>query len=118
MRIQFILYSFSLGRFYSEFLRGLEEEMWNTLHFHLSCDDGARKSDCLVFAGRKDLLPHQAHLCQPVSIRALEVIVQSQRNVLCGPGGQVLQMHSEARPDSVHPIRSELHSCHHEDTSM
>lgn len=36
-----------------------------------------------VFAGRKDLFPHQAHLCQPVSVRALEVIVQSQRNVLC-----------------------------------
>lgn len=63
-----------------------------------------------VLAGRKDLLPHQAHLSQPVSVRALEVIVQSQRNVLRRPGGQVLQMYSEARADSVHPIRSELYS--------
>jgi len=62
-----------------------------------------------VFAGGEDLLPHQAHLRQPVSVRALEVIVQSQRDVLRRPGRQVLQMQSEARPDSVHPIRSELH---------
>lgn len=58
-----------------------------------------------VFAGRKDLFPHQAHLGQPVSVRALEIIVQSQRNVLRRPGGQVLQMYTEARADSVHPIR-------------
>ena len=31
-----------------------------------------------VFAGREDLLPHQAHLCQPVSVRAVEIIVKSQ----------------------------------------
>lgn len=36
-----------------------------------------------VFAGREDLLPHQAHLRQPVSVRAVEIIVKSQRNVLC-----------------------------------
>lgn len=59
----------------------------------------------IVFAGGEDLLSHQAHLCQPVSVRALEVVVQSQRDVLCRPGGQVLQMHSEARADAVHPIR-------------
>lgn len=60
-----------------------------------------------VFAGGKDLLPHQTDLRQPVALRALEVFVQSQRDVLRRPGGQVLQMHPEARPDAVHPVRSE-----------
>lgn len=82
-----------------------QEEMWNTLKSHMMA-----KPECVsmfLFAGRKDLLPHQAHLSEPVSVRALEVIVQSQRDVLRWPGGQVLQVYSEARPDSLHPIRSE-----------
>ncbi len=66
----------------------------------------------LMFAGRKDFFPHQTDICQPLSVRALEIIVQSQRDVLCRPGGQVLQMHSEARADPVHPIRSEQRSTH------
>lgn len=59
----------------------------------------------LMVSGRTDLLPHQAHLCQPVPVRALEVLVQPQRDVLRGSGGQMLQMHPEARPDPLHPIR-------------
>lgn len=62
----------------------------------------------LLVSGRANLLPDQAHLCKPVPVRALEVVVQPQRDVLRWPGGQVLQMHSEARPDSVHPIRSAI----------
>lgn len=61
----------------------------------------------LMSTGREDLLSHQAHIGQPVSVRALEVVVQSRRDVLRRPGGQVLQMHPEARPDAVRPVRSE-----------
>lgn len=61
-----------------------------------------------VVAGRKDLLPHQAHLRQPVAVRAMEVLVQSQWNVLRRSGGQMPQMHPEAGPDTLHPIRSAL----------
>lgn len=88
------------------------EEMWKILSSVSHMMMMPEYLIVFVFAGRKDLLPHQAHLCQPVSVRALEIIIQSQRDVLCRPGGQVLQMYSEARADSVHPIRSELRSGH------
>lgn len=89
-------------------LRGLQEDMWEILNSISHMTMMPENVIVFVYAGREDLLPHQAHLCQPVSVRALEIIVQSQRNVLCRPGGQVLQVYSEARADSVHPIRSEL----------
>lgn len=37
---------------------------------------------CPAVSGRADLLPDQAHLCKPVPLRALEVVVQPQRDVL------------------------------------
>lgn len=61
-----------------------------------------------MVSGGADLLPDQAHLCKPLPVRALEVVIQPQRDVLRRPGGQVLQMHPEARPDSLHPIRSDI----------
>lgn len=58
----------------------------------------------LLSVGGEDLLSHQAGFSQHLPVRALAVSVQPQRDVLCRPGGQVLQVRPQAGPDPLHPL--------------